>query len=676
MSETSANRAPRPPAIEPDAPLIGDWLHIEADGTVVVFTGKVEVGQHIRTSLAQAVAEELRLPLDKIRLVMADTDRTPYDMGTVGSRTTPIMARRLHLVAAATRELLCDLAAARLGVDRGELEIANGAVTHPPTGRSCGFGELTQGQRLTQEYGDDAPITPPEHWTIAGADALAVGGRAIVTGAHRYTPDLALPGMRWGAVLRAPTFGATMTSLDASAAAALPGVTVVQDGAFVGVVAPDRLAALQARDAIRAEWSTPPQMSSAQLFEHLRAHPAPLERLPPMMAPLHHEQGDVAAARAAAQLTLAQIYTVAYIAHAPLEPRSAVAEWRDGRMTVWTGTQRPFGVRAELAAALGLPETAIRVIVPDTGSAYGGKHFGDAAVEAARLARAVDAPVKLVWTREEEFSWAYFRPAGVIDIASAVGGDGTLVAWEHQNYNSGAAGIHTPYEAPNQLIAFHPALAPLRQGSYRALAATANHFARETHMDELARALGADPLAFRLAHLREPRLRAVLEAAAAGFGWGAGARAPGHGWGIAAGTEKGSYVATCAEVVVDRASGQVRVVRVVQAFECGAIVNPAGLRSQVEGALVQGLGGALFEAIEFEDGQIRTNGFSSYRVPRFADMPAIEIILLDRKDLPSAGGSETPIVGIAPAVGNAIFDAVGVRQRSLPLLPLSPIAFR
>ncbi len=669
MTERSSGRTPQPPAIEPDAPLIGDWLHIEADGTVVVFTGKVEVGQHIRTSLAQAVAEELRLPLDAIQLVMADTDHTPYDMGTVGSRTTPIMARRLHQVAATTRDLLCDLAAARLGVDRGELEVAEGKISHPPTGRSYGFGELTQGQRLTQEYGDDAPVTPPERWTIAGTDASAVGGRAIVTGAHRYTPDLMLPGMCWGAVLRPPRFGATLLSLDTTAAAALPGVTVVREGAFVGVVAPDRRAALQARDAIRAEWTTPEQVASAQLFDHLRSHPAPPETLPPMMAPLRHEQGDVAAALAEATLALAETYTVAYIAHAPLEPRAAVAEWRGGRLTVWTGTQRPFGVRGELAAALGLPETAIRVIVPDTGSAYGGKHLGDAAVEAARLARAASVPVKLIWTREEEFTWAYFRPAGVIDISSGVSADGTLVAWEHQNYNSGAAGIHTPYEVPNQLIAFHPALAPLRQGSYRALAATANHFARETHMDELAHALGADPLAFRLAHARDARLRAVLEAAAAGFGWGAAARPPGHGWGIAAGTEKGSYVATCAEVAVDPASGLVRVVRVVQAFECGAIVNPAGLRSQVEGAIVQGLGGALFEAIEFDDGRIRTNGFSTYQVPRFADLPAIEIILLDRKDLPSAGGSETPIVGIAPAAGNAIFDALGVRLRSLPLIP-------
>ncbi|HEY7600553.1 MAG TPA: molybdopterin cofactor-binding domain-containing protein, partial [Candidatus Limnocylindrales bacterium] len=455
MSERSSSRPPWPPAIEPDAPLIGDWLHIEADGTVVVFTGKVEVGQHIRTSLAQAVAEELRLPIGAIQLVMADTDRTPYDMGTVGSRTTPIMARRLHQVAAATRELLCDLAAARLGVDRSELAVADGTISHPPTGRSCGFGELTQGQRLTQEYGDDAPVTSPERWTIAGTDVPAVGGRGIVTGAHRYTPDLTLPGMRWGAVLRAPAFGAMLTSLDTSAAAALPGITVVHEGAFIGVVAPNRRAALQARDAIRAKWTAPEQVSSAQLFDYLRAHPAPPEALPPMMAPLRHEQGDVEAARAAATVTRAETYTVAYIAHAPLEPRAAVAEWRGGRLTVWTGTQRPFGVRAELAAALGLPESVIRVIVPDTGSAYGGKHFGDAAVEAARLARAAGAPVKVVWTREEEFTWAYFRPAGVIEISSGVTSDGKITAWEAHNYNSGGSALRPLYDIPHQKCEFH-----------------------------------------------------------------------------------------------------------------------------------------------------------------------------------------------------------------------------
>jgi nicotinate dehydrogenase subunit B len=653
---------------EPDAPRICDWLHVEPDGSVTVYTGKVEVGQDIRTSLAQAVAEELRLPIEAIRLVMADTDRTPYDMGTVGSRTTPIMARRLHQVAASARELLRDMAAARLGAPRDELLVQGGSVIHPPSGRSCGIGELTEGRQLTQHYSEDAPVTPPDTWRVAGHSVPSVSGLAIVTGARRYTPDLSLPGMLAGAVLRPPSFGATLHSLDTSAAEALPGVTVVREGAFVGVVAPTRRLAQQARDALRAEWSASEQIGAEQLYGYLRANPLPPEETPPrMMAPFLHEQGDPHAA--GASLALERSYRVAYIAHAPLEPRAALAVWQTGRLTVWTGTQRPFGVRSELAAALQLPEEAIRVIVPDTGSGYGGKHFGDAAVEAAILARAAAAPVKLIWTREEEFTWAYFRPAGVIEIAATADSAGNLASWRYDNYNSGAAGIRTPYDVPGQRIAYHPTRAPLRQGSYRALAATANHFARETMMDELAAALDQDALAFRLQHLSDERLRAVLLAAAERFGWESAGRAPGRGRGLAAGTEKGGYVATCAEVEVERASQQLRVTRLVVAFECGAIVNPAGLHSQVEGAVVQGLGGALFEAVDFAGGRVLTDRFSRYRVPRFSDMPAIEVVLLDRKDLPSAGGSETPIVAVAPAIGNAIFDATGVRLRSLPLAP-------
>lgn len=664
----SATASRRTPDGEPDAPAIGDWLHVESDGSVVVYTGKVEVGQHIRTSLAQVVAEELRLPVGTIQLVMADTDRTPFDMGTFGSRTTPTISYRLRQVAAATRLLLRDLAANRLGVEPHELVVADGRVTHAPTGRTCGFGELTQGRRLTETYAG-APITSADQWTVAGTELQPLDGVSIVSGAHRYTPDLTLPGMLAGAVLRPPSLGATLVSLDASAAQALPGVTLIREGDFVGVTAPDRHTALRARDALLAEWTVIEHLPSTQLFDYLRSNPAGAEDPPRPPLPLHHEQGQVEAACASAERTFAQTYSVAYIAHAPLEPRAALADWTSGRLTVWTGTQRPFGVRGELSETFQIPEESIRVIVPDTGSAYGGKHTGEAAIEAARLARSAQVPVKLIWTREEEFSWAYFRPAGVIDIVSGVQADGTLICWEFHNYNSGAAGIDTPYDVPNQRIAFHPTQSPLRQGAYRALAATANHFARETHMDEIARALGQDPLGYRLKQLKDERLRAVLEAAAERFGWGRAAGEPGRGNGIAAGTEKGSYVATCAEITVDRTSGEVRVVRVVQAFECGAIINPTALRSQVEGALVQGLGGALFEAIAFEGGRISTNRFSSYRVPRFADMPVIEVLLLDRKDLASAGGGETPMIGIAPAIGNAIFDATGVRLRSMPLVP-------
>jgi isoquinoline 1-oxidoreductase len=372
---------------------------------------------------------------------------------------------------------------------------------------------------------------------------------------------------------------------------------------------------------------------------------------------------------AAAHQKLEQTYTIAYIAHAPLEPRAAVAEWKDGKLTVWTGTQRPFGVRGELVNAFRIPETSVRVIVPDTGSGYGGKHSGEMAVEAARLAKAAGKPVKLVWSREEEFTWAYFRPAGVIDVTSGVSKDGVITAWDFHNYNSGSAGLRPVYAIQNQRNEFHRSDSPLRQGSYRALASTANHFAREVHIDELAHSLKMDPLEFRLKNLKDERLRAVLEAAAKAFGWGKSKPAANRGFGIAGGFEKGGYVANCAEVSVDRASGKVKIERVVTAFECGAIVNPDGLRNQVEGSVVQGIGGALFEAIDFADGKILNPRFSRYRVPRFSDMPKLETVLLDRKDLPSAGAGECPIVGLAPAVGNAIFNATGIRLRSLPMVP-------
>lgn len=663
MSET---RERRPPALEPEAPTIGDWLHIEGDGTVIVYTGKAEVGQNIRTSLAQAVAEELGLPAAEIQLIMADTDRTPFDMGTFGSRTTPTMASRLHQVAAATRELLLDMVAERWRVDRGELRLGGGMVHHDASGRAVGYGELTQGRRLTQEY-DGAPVTPASRWTIAGAPTPKVDGRAIVTGQRRFTPDLTRPGMLVGKVLRPPAPGARLLVLDASAAAGLP-VMVVHEGDFAGVAAPDRGTAAQALKLLRAEWQAAPPPAIPDLYAYLKEHPAPPNPEQRWGGAELYERGLLEAGRGAADCHLAASYTVAYIAHAPLEPRAALAEWSGARLTVWTGTQRPFGVRGELAQAFGLPEQDVRVIVPDTGAAYGGKHTGEAAIEAARLARAAGRPVKLVWTREEEFTWAYLRPAGVIDIAGGARADGRLTVWQCDNYNSGSVGIQTPYDVANQRIAYHPAQSPLRQGSYRALAATANHFARESLMDELAHALGRDPLDFRLQNMSDERLRAIFQAAASAFGWGAAAP-PKHGFGIAGGTEKGSYVATCAEVAVDRATGQVRVVRVVQAFECGAIVNPDGLRNQVEGAIVQGLGGALFEAIELAGGKVANNRFSSYRVPRFADMPALEVVLVDRPDLPSAGAGETPIVGIAPAVGNAIFAATGIRLRNLPLVP-------
>lgn len=642
---------------------ISAYLHISEEGRVTVYTGKVEIGQNIRTSLSQAVAEELHVPLASIQLVMADTQLTPYDGGTSGSQTTPRMSQQLRRVAAAAREALLDLAAEQWKTDRGQLAVADGSVTNTTTGQSLAFGKLTQGQKLTKSVADNMATTPAENWKVAGRSMAKVNGREIVTGRHKYTSDIRLDGMLHGKVLRPAALGATLVSVDTRQAEALPGVIVVRDGDFVAVAAPTEFAASRALASIAAEWKATPQISGKELYAHLKGRGGDARG-----GRGGTRSGSIDEGLKAADVRLEQSYNIAYIAHAPLEPRAAVAHWTGDKLTVWTGTQRPFGVRDELARAFRLSGENVRVIVPDTGSGYGGKHTGEAALEAARLARAAGQPVKLVWTREEEFTWAYFRPAGVIDVRAGVRKDGTLTAWEFHNYNSGSSAIATEYEVANQRIEFHQADSPLRQGSYRALASTANVFARESHVDQLAHAIGMDPLEFRLKNLRDARLRAVFQAAAKAFGWG-GRPAEGHGFGIGGGTDKGSYVATCAEVAVDRQSGLVQVVRAVSAFECGAVVNPDQLKNQVEGALLMGLGGALFEAIEFEDGKILNSRFSKYRVPRFSDTPKIEFVLLDRKDLPSAGAGETPIIGIAPAIGNAIFAATGKRLTSLPLAP-------
>ena len=648
---------------------IAAWLHVGEDGAVTAFSGKAEIGQNIRTELAQVVADELRVPFDSVRMVMADTALTPFDAGTFGSRTTPTMTPQLRRVASVARDLLVGVAAKEWNVSAGTLVAANAKVSDPASGRSLPYSQLARGKTLAQNLPAEDPVTPPEQWTIAGKSIPKVDARAFVTGRHEYTPDMTRAGMLHGKVLRAPSFGAALASYDDSGAKELPGVTIVRDGDFVAAAALTDRQAQQALDAIRVQWQeTPPPVSQQNLFAKIKETARPTSD-----GRRQEHQGQVEAALAAAHHRLDATYTVAFIAHAPLEPRAALAEWsRDSsgeKLMVWTGTQRPFAVRDELAATFRVPESAVRVVVPDTGSAYGGKHTGDAAVEAARLARAAGRPVKVVWTREEEFTWAYFRPAGVIEIKSAAAADGTLSAWEFHNYHSGSSGIETPYVVPHQRVEYHAVPLILRSGSYRGLAATANHFAREAHMDDLAHAASADPLQFRLKNLDEPRLRNVLQAAATKFGWPRKKEKAGQGFGMALGNEKGSYVATCAEVAVDRASGSVRVIRLVEAFECGAIVNPDGLRNQVVGAMIQGLGGALFESVEFSKGRITNARFSRYRVPRFSDVPEIEAILLDRKDIPSAGAGETPIMAVAPAIGNAIFDATQVRLRSLPLVP-------
>ena len=636
-----------------DTPELAAWLHIDEAGHVQVSTGKVEIGQNIRTSLAQTVADELRVPVASITMVMADTDKTPFDMGTFGSLTTPRMAPQLAKAAATAREMLIDQAAAKWSVNRTTLSAHDGKIVGKD-GRALAYGELTKGQALTGTIPADPAVDPRDTWQVRGTPVKKVDGRAFVTGSHRYTPDVQRPGLLYGRIVRPDGFGGTLVNADTARASAMPGVKIIRDGDFLGVVAPTERDVIRAVAAVNATWNVPPgQPDSKTIFDYLKKNPDRGATQPAI---------EAVAMPPGVVRTFEASYRIPYIAHTPLEPRAAVAEWLDGKLTVWTGTQRPFGVRTELAEAFRIPEDRVRVIVPDMGSGYGGKHTGECAIEAARLAKGANAPVKLVWTRAEEFTWAYFRPAGVIDIKSGVDANGQIVAWAFDNWNSGNSGIQSPYDIPIKQTTFHPAKSPLRQGSYRALAATANHYAREMHMDEMARALKMDAVEFRMKHLKDERLRNVLSAVAQKAGWPRPS-APGRALGIACGTEKGGYVATAAEV-----SGRNpwRVERIVIGFECGAIVNPDGLNNQVEGSVVQALGGALFEAIEFADGHIQNGSMEQYRVPRFKDVPAIDVVLLDRRDLPSAGAGESSMIAVAPAIGSAV-RAFGKVDTALPI---------
>lgn len=639
-------------------------LHIGTDGTITVMTGKVEGGQGARAELTQASAEELHVPASQVQLVMSDTGLVPDDGMTVGSGSTPRTVPAIRQGAAAARELFLDFAAKLWNVSRDTIRIQDGKAFDSDSKRTLTYADLAKSEDAAKEFeqpiSTDVTLTSVKEWKVLGTSLLRPNARDVVTGTHQYPSDISRPGMQYGKVLRPPSVGAKLTSIDVAPAKAMKDVIVVQDESFVGVVAPTSYRAQEALDALTktAKWETVPKPSSKELFDYLK----------------QNAEGGVPANPFADELpkaakVLRASYDVAYAQHTPLEPRAAVAEWNDGHLTVWTGTQNPFGVRNELTGAFHIADDRVRVIVPDFGAAFGGKHTGEAAVETARLAKAAGKPVSLRWTREEEFTWAYFRPAAAIEIEASLDGNGKLSTWHFVNINSGAPGIETPYSVDKHQSQYVNSKPPLRHGSYRALAATANNFAREGFMDELAVAAGADPLDFRLAQLENSRLRAVLETATEKFGWKERAKqkSPNIGVGLACGTEKGSYVAACAEIEIDPKQNQIRVRHVCQAFECGAIVNPDNLLKQVQGAIIMGLGPALREEVRFENGVIQTTSFRVYRVPRYEDVPELDVHLLNRPDLPSAGAGETPIICIAPAIANAVFHATGKRIRSMPI---------
>jgi CO/xanthine dehydrogenase Mo-binding subunit len=560
--------------------------------------------------------------------------------------------------------MLIEWLAKKWQVEPNDVEVHDGKLVHARSNRAISYVEAAKDDELAKQLSKpvtgEVTVTPVSQWRTLGAEHKAPAARDKVTGRHAYPSDLQRPGMMYGRVLRAPKYQAKMLSVDMSAATTMEGVIHVIDGDFVGVAAPTAYAAQTLIEAIakKAKWSDVKVPSSGELYDYLSANVAG-------GVPANPFADDMAKATKALRAT----YTVAYVQHAPLEPRAALAEWVDGKLTVWTATQNPYGVRGELMNAFRLAEDTVRVIVPDFGSGYGGKHTGECAVEAARLAKAAKKPVMLRWTREEEFTWAYFRPAAVIDLEASLDDRGRLATWYHVNVNAGRNSADSPYDVPHKRSQSVESRPPLRHGSYRALAATGNTFARECFMDELAAAAGTDALEFRRAHLTDSRLRAVVDEAARRFKWSERVKQkqPNRGVGLACGTEKGSYVACCAEVEVDRKKNEIHVRDVCETFDCGPVLNPENLRNQIEGAIVMGLGPALREEIRIEDGAIANASFLSYRVPRFADMPTIAVHAMNRTDVNPAGAGETPIIAIAPAIGNAVFHATGMRLRGMPM---------
>ncbi|WP_321473699.1 molybdopterin cofactor-binding domain-containing protein [uncultured Paludibaculum sp.] len=585
------------------------------DGLFDVFTGKIEMGQGARTLLTQAIAEELRVPVDRIRLTMADTDQVPDDGGTWASLTTPetVPAVRKDVAAFAGH-----------------------------------------------------PLTEPKDWKVLGQSIPPLHGPAAVTGALQYCGDLRTEGMLHGCVVRPDAYRAHLESYDDRAARALPGVRIVREGDFLGVVAPDRHTALEAARLVQAQWKPDPLPSLAEMRESFRTKSvAPVEvrdtRYPPLI-----RQGDTDAALAGAHRKLHSSYWLPPIAHVALEPRAAIAEWHDGALTVHCGKQAPFLVRAELAKAFGLPESKVRIVVTMPGGGFGGKQRGECELEAARLAKAAQAPVRLAWTREEEFWVAYSRPAALVEIESGVDAGGHLSAWRFRNYNAGAPGIKPPYAIAAMSNEFWRSETPLRQGSYRALAATANNFARESHVDEWAHALGKDPLEYRLANIEDARLKEALEKGAALFGWGRRKPGNGRGFGLACNLEKLARLALFVET--EGSARNLRIVRIVAMGDFGAALNPDNLKNQMQGALIQGVGGALWEQLLFDNRRQLTKRLSQYRVPRFQDVPDLRVEIIDRREIPAAGAGESSITLPAPALANALYTATGVRPYALPLI--------
>jgi nicotinate dehydrogenase subunit B len=647
------------------------YLKIGEDGRVTVYSGKIEMGQGIVTSLAQMAADELGVSLRSVDMVLGDTQLCPFDMGTYGSMSTRFFGPALRAAAAEARAVLVELASEKLSVARTGLKVADGVVVSgSDAGKKASFAELAKGQKITRKLDTKPALRSVREFSIMGKPVKRTDAVAKVTGRAQYAGDIRRPGMLYCRVLHPPVHGARLKGVDTSVAEKMPGVIVVSQDAIVAVLHTEPDGAAKAFEALKPEFEVPAAgVDNRNIFDYLvEKAPEPRES---------ERKGDVTAARGSAGALVSHTYVDGYGAHASIETHTALADVGGGKATLWVSTQTPFPCQQEVARALGFPPENVRVITPFVGGGFGGKSGNSRqAVEAATLSRITGRPVQVAWTRAEEFFFDYFRPAAVVKIASAVDGAGRISLWDYQVYFAGSRSAEQFYDVPNNLMRTYGQWSgdsvrthPFGVGPWRAPGANINVFARESQIDIMAAAAKVDPLEFRLNNTSDKRMRSVLQSVAARFGYSKAPAPSRRGVGIACGIDAGTYVAEIAEIEVDRQSGKIKVKRIVCAQEMGTVINPEGATLQMEGCIMMGLGYTLSEDVRFKGGDVLDRNFDTYEIPRFSWLPEIETVLVPNDELTPQGGGEPAIVPIGAAVANAIFDATGARLFQMPFNP-------
>jgi isoquinoline 1-oxidoreductase len=646
------------------------YLKIGEDGRVACYTGKIEMGQGIVTSLAQMLADEMDVHIDNVDMVMGDTDLCPWDRGTFGSLSTRAFGPSLRTAAAEARRVLIEMASEQLKVPVKDLATEGGAVfDRTNTKTRTTYAALAKGKRIERHLTDPVVVKKPSEFKIMSKPLTRRDAREKVTGKAHYAGDIQLPGMLYAKILRPPAHGAKLLDVDTGEAGKVEGARVIRDGDLVAVLHKYPDVAQSALSKIKAKFDTPaPGVDDRSIYDHL------LKVAPE--GKVVAKEGDLAAGEKESSSVLEQTYLNAYVAHAPMEPHTAVVKIEGKKVTVWASTQAPFGAREEVAKELGFRTEDVRVITPFVGGGFGGKTAHRQVVEAARLARLSGSPVQVAWTRNEEFFYDTFRPAAVVKIRSGITGKGRISFWDYNVYFAGERGAPHFYEIPNhRTTAYNSSWVgaegahPFATGAWRAPGNNTNSFARESQIDIMAAKAGIDPVEFRLQHLSDAKMKRVLQTAAEKFGWKPAKSPSGRGHGVALGIDAGTYVASIAEVEVNKGTGDVRVKRVLAVQDMGLVVNPAGATIQMEGCITMGLGYALREGLHFKGGEITDINFGTYEIPRFSWLPKIETHILDDENSPPQGGGEPAIVTMGAVIANAIYDAVGARIFELPMIP-------